>query len=82
MIDKKKIEISIAIVHRKNNCILTFGFPCLALSHENKTIAIAKLDTIRKTIEERTKNLKSIIDTHRQTLAKHIDNHIQSLEQT
>jgi len=56
-------------------------FSCPVLSHQNKTIAISKLDEIRKTIEERTKNLKNIIDNHRQTLAKHIDNHVQNLEQ-
>ncbi|UJR35745.1 hypothetical protein I4U23_028494 [Adineta vaga] len=51
------------------------------LSHQNKTGAISKLDTIRKTIEERSQNLKTIIDQHRQLLAKHIDSHVQNLEQ-
>jgi hypothetical protein len=40
-----------------------------------------KLDTIRKTIEERTKHLKNIIDNQRQILAKHIDQHVENLEQ-
>ncbi|CAF4121240.1 unnamed protein product, partial [Rotaria magnacalcarata] len=53
----------------------------VALSHKNKTIAVSKLDAIRKTIEERSKNLKHIIDSHRQTLSNHIDNHIQNMEQ-
>lgn len=58
-----------------------YHFLCPVLSHQNKTSAISKIDLIRKTIEERTKDLKSIIDNHRQTLAKHIDNHVQILEQ-
>ncbi len=40
-----------------------------------------KLDTIRKTIEERTRHLKNIIDNQRQILAKHIDQHVENLEQ-
>jgi hypothetical protein len=51
------------------------------LSHQNKTVAISKLDAIRKTIEERTKHLKNLIDNHRQILANNIDDHIQNLEQ-
>ncbi|CAF1074737.1 unnamed protein product [Adineta ricciae] len=50
------------------------------LSHQNRTDATSKLDTIRRTIEDRSQNLKTIIDQHRQTLATRIDNHMQNLE--
>lgn len=52
-----------------------------ALSHHNKTIAITKLNQLRETIEERTKNLKLVIENHQQTLARHIDDHIEQLEE-
>ena len=59
-----------------------YHFLCPVVSHQNKTSAISKLDGIRKTIEERTKNFKNLIDNHRRILANNIDNHIQNLEQT
>ncbi|CAF1358732.1 unnamed protein product [Adineta steineri] len=52
------------------------------LSHQNETGAISKIDSIRKTIEERSKHLKTSIDNHRQTLTKHIDTHVHNLETT
>lgn len=51
------------------------------LSHQSKTGAISKLDVIRRTVEERSEHLKNIVDQHRQTLAEHIDSHMQGLEQ-
>lgn len=52
----------------------------LASSHQNKAIASVKLDAIRKTVEERSKNLKLLIDNHRQILVDCIDNYIENLE--
>ncbi len=66
---------------KENTIYSDYHFLCPVISHQNKMGAISKLDAIRKTIEERSKNLKIIIDNHRQTLAKHIDNHVQNLEQ-
>jgi hypothetical protein len=78
----KLMNMFVRKYEKKEKHLLRFGFfwPS-GLSHQNKTEAISKLDTIRKTIEERTKDLKNIIDNHRKALAKHIDNHVQNLEQ-
>jgi tRNA A37 N6-isopentenylltransferase MiaA len=60
---------------------LSFCFEYLVVSHQNQISAVSKLDGIRQTIDERTKNLKIVIENHRQTLTKCIDNHLQMLEQ-
>lgn len=52
-----------------------------ALSHQKKTTTISKLNQMRTTIEERTKNIQLIVENHQKTLARHIDEQIEQLEQ-
>lgn len=40
-----------------------------------------KLQEIRRTIEERTKDLKEMIINQRQRLTEHLDYHIKNLEE-
>jgi LPS O-antigen subunit length determinant protein (WzzB/FepE family) len=40
-----------------------------------------RLDEIRRTIEERTRDLKDLIIHQRQRLSKQIDHHVQNLDE-
>ena len=53
----------------------------LELSQQNKMEARRKLQEIRRTIEERTRDLKEMIINQRQRLTAHVDHHIQNLEE-
>lgn len=53
----------------------------LESSHQNKIEARHKLEEIRRTIEERTRDLKDMIINQRQRLTKQIDHHVKNLDE-
>ena len=53
----------------------------LESSHQNKIDARQKLEEIRRTIEERTRDLKDMIINQRQRLTKQIDHHVKNLDE-
>ena len=57
-----------------------FFFLDLVLSHLNKTNALEKLNSIKTTIDERSKDLKLLINERRQNLIANIDDYVENLE--
>ena len=54
----------------------------LVAARQRRTEAIAKVDTIRRIVEERTNQAKMTIENHRQSLMRRLDDYVRNIEHT